>query len=114
MRRLLGHELVHVIQQDGNQESVIRRYTAAECTLYTCLDRSLLRTYTTARAIVAGSLFTGRFYASAFMQQYLDGISNDAYVHFNDFTSNSGGAAALTYANNPVIFKKVKLNWFSR
>ncbi len=99
-KRLVGHELAHVIQQDRDWNNIIRRYTAAERTTCPCLDWSLIRMNTTARLMVAGGSFTGRFYASAFMRRYLDGISSDAYVNFNDFKSDTGGAAALTSANN--------------
>ena len=99
-KRLLGHELAHVIQQDSGQKNVIRRYTTAERTTCPCLDWSLIRMNTTARIIESGGLFTGRFYASTFMRRYLDGVSSDAYVNFSDFKSDTGGAAALTSANN--------------
>ncbi|MBU3967812.1 MAG: DUF4157 domain-containing protein [Euryarchaeota archaeon] len=99
-KRLVGHELAHVIQQDRDRNNIIRRYTAAERTTCPCLDWSLIRMNTTARLMQTGGEFTGRVYASAFMRRYLDGISSDAYVNFYDFKSDTGGAAALTSANN--------------
>jgi hypothetical protein len=98
-QRLLAHELTHVVQQMDAPVTTIRRYTVAEYSRCPCLNWSLTRMFLTAEAMVTGGAFTGRRYASHFMDQYLHGVGNDQYVHFDDFKADTGGKDAFDRAN---------------
>lgn len=98
-QRLLAHELTHVIQQKRGQESTVRRYTPDELSTCPCLTWSLPSMFLTAEAMVAGGQFTGRPYASSFMDHFLHGDGSDKYVLFDDFKADLGGKAAFDNAN---------------
>jgi hypothetical protein len=98
-RRLLAHELTHVVQQGATGAPALQRYTDDERATCECLDWSVTRTYLSARAMVTGGEFTGRPHAALFMRRFLDEDSSDAYVSFFDFASNEGGRAALDDVN---------------
>lgn len=98
-RRLLAHELTHAVQQHGNQETVIRRYTPAELATCECLTWSIPRMLAVANAMVAGGNLSGRTYAASFMRHFLSGGSDPEYVDFDVFRADSGGQAAFDAVN---------------
>jgi hypothetical protein len=98
-KQLLAHELTHVVQQKQDPEPTVRRYTPAEYGRCQCLNWSLTRMFLTAEAMVTGGQFTGRPYASFFMDQFLHGVGLDQYVRFDDFKADAGGKSAFDDAN---------------
>ncbi len=107
-RRLLAHELTHVLQQNQSLAPVVQRYTAAEREECPCLDWSLARMWAYARSMVTGGAIAGHDHASAFMEQFLDEDSNDADVPFSDVQSNQGGQNAINMVTNRLINRFVQ------
>jgi hypothetical protein len=106
-KKLLAHELTHVIQQNQATVPMVQRYTQAERDTCPCLDWTLTRMWASAQAMVAGGALTGREHASDFMEQFLDEDSSDATVPFSEVQGNQGGREAINVVTNRLINKFV-------
>ena len=102
-QQLIAHELAHVVQQSRGIPPLVQRYTEDDIAICPCLDWTLFRMNAYAESMVAGGFFSGRGYASDFMDHFLAEDTSPADVPLADVRANPGGLLAIDTVTNRLM-----------